>query len=198
MANLFDGFYIGHVTRSHNTRADALAALATTLALPVDTKYHLTVATRHLICSKHILRTKEVYNISTDLEPRDWRFSFIDYALHGLLPDDPKEAASIRRRSLCFYYDLIVKTLYRRSYDGILLCCFSNSEAQEVLKEVHDSICRAHKSGPKLKDRLHRLGYYWPTMIADVIQCARKCKACQIHADFIHQPLELLHPTVAS
>jgi len=55
MANLFDGFYIGHVSRSQNTRVDALAALATTLALPDDTKYHLTVATRHLVCSKHML-----------------------------------------------------------------------------------------------------------------------------------------------
>ena len=48
MANLFDGFYIGHVSRSQNTKADALAALATMLALPVDTEYHLTVATQHL------------------------------------------------------------------------------------------------------------------------------------------------------
>ena len=59
MANLFDSFYIGHVSRSQSTRADALAALATTLTLLVDTEYHLTVATRHLICSKHMLRTKE-------------------------------------------------------------------------------------------------------------------------------------------
>ena len=57
MANLFNGFYIGHVSRSQNTRVDALAVLATTLALSVDTKYHLTVATRHLVCSKHMLRT---------------------------------------------------------------------------------------------------------------------------------------------
>ena len=35
LANLFDGFYIGHVSRSQNTKTDALAALATTLALPV-------------------------------------------------------------------------------------------------------------------------------------------------------------------
>ena len=40
LANLVDGFYIGHVSRSQNTKADALAALATTLALPVDTEYH--------------------------------------------------------------------------------------------------------------------------------------------------------------
>jgi len=79
--------------------------------------------------------------------------------LHDILPDDLKEAASIRRKALHFYYDPIVKTLYRRSYDGILLLCLSNSEAQEVLKEAHDGICRAHQPGPKLKNRLHRLGY---------------------------------------
>jgi len=50
----------------------------------------------------------------------------------------------------------------------------------------------------KLKDRLHQLGYYWPTMIANAVEYARRSKACQIHADFIHKPLELLHPTVAS
>jgi len=160
MANLFDGFYIGHVSRSQNTRADALAALAATLALPIDTKYHLTVAARHLVCPKHVLKTKEVYSVSTDFEPRDWRFSLIDYTLHSLLSDDPKEVASIRRRYLHFYYDPIVKTLYRRSYDGILLRCLSNSEAQKVLKEEYNGIWRAHQPGPKLKDRLHRLGYY--------------------------------------
>ena len=74
LANLIDGFYIGHVSRSQNTKANALVALATTLALPVDTEYHLTVATRHLVCSRHMLRTREVYNISTDLELRDWHF----------------------------------------------------------------------------------------------------------------------------
>jgi len=35
-------------------------------------------------------------------------------------------------------------------------------------------------------------------MIADAIIYTRKYKACQIHMDFIHQPPELLHPTVAS
>ena len=101
--------------------------------------------------------------------------------------DDPKEAASVRRRSLRFYYDPTLKTLYHRSYDGVLLRCLSNSEAQEALQDAHDGIYGAHQPGPKLKDRLHRLGYYWPTMIADAIQYARRCKACQVHADFIHQ-----------
>ena len=90
MANLFDGLYIGHVSRSQNTRADTLVALATTLALPVDNEYHLTVATRHLVCSKHMLRTRDVI-ISRRILNREIEDFLIDYALHGLLPDNPKK-----------------------------------------------------------------------------------------------------------
>ena len=39
LANTFEGFYISHVSRLQNTKADALAALAATLVLPADTIY---------------------------------------------------------------------------------------------------------------------------------------------------------------
>ena len=35
-------------------------------------------------------------------------------------------------------------------------------------------------------------------MIADVVAYAKRYKACQIHADFIHQPPKQLYPTSAS
>jgi len=35
-------------------------------------------------------------------------------------------------------------------------------------------------------------------MIVDAVEYVRRCKAYQIYADFIHQSLELHHPTVAS
>ena len=57
---------------------------------------------------------------------------------------------------------------------------------------------RGHQPSPKLKDRFHRLGYYWQTMITDAIKYAQRYKACQIHVDIIHQPPKLLHPLVAS
>ena len=114
------------------------------------------------------------------------------------MPDDPKEVRSIRQQSSQFYYDPEVKTLYCHSYDGVLVCFLSNTEAKEVLKEAQDGICGAHQPGPKLKDRLRRLGYYWSMMITDAVQYAKQCKAFQIHIYFIHQPLELLHHTVAS
>ena len=96
MANSFDDFYISHVSRFQNTKADALAALAATLTLPINTTYHLTVATRCLVYPKQMLKTNEVHVISIGFEPKDWQFSFIDYALHYIFPDDPKETTSIR------------------------------------------------------------------------------------------------------
>ena len=88
--------------------------------------------------------------------------------------------------------------LYHHSYDSILLCYLSSSEAREVLKEAHDGIYGAHQLGPKLKNRMHWLGYYWPTMITDTVEYARRYKACQIHVDFIHQPPKLPHSTISS
>ncbi|XP_050938838.1 uncharacterized protein LOC127148685 [Cucumis melo] len=35
-------------------------------------------------------------------------------------------------------------------------------------------------------------------MVQDSMDYAKKCEACQYHANFIHHPPEPLHPTVAS
>ena len=35
-------------------------------------------------------------------------------------------------------------------------------------------------------------------MVKDCLDYARRYKACQFHANFIHQPPEVLHPTVTS
>jgi len=111
LANSFDGFYISHVSHLLNTKADALAALAATLALPNNITYHLTVDTRHLFYLNYSLEVSKVHTISTNFKSKDWRFPIIYYALHDILPDDPKEEAFIRQRSPHFYYDAVVKLL---------------------------------------------------------------------------------------
>ena len=42
------------------------------------------------------------------------------------------------------------------------------------------------------------MGYYWPTMVKDCMKYAKKCQSCQFHSNFIYQPPEPLHPTIAS
>jgi len=59
-------------------------------------------------------------------------------------------------------------------------------------------VCGAHQSEPKLYDHIKRMGYCWSTMVHDCIAFAKKCDACQFHANFIHQPPEPLHPTIVS
>ena len=80
----------------------------------------------------------------------------------------------------------------------MLLRCLSREEATYVLNEVHAGVCGAHQVGPKLANQVKRLGYYWPTMVQDAMKFAKACQACQIHADFIHQPPQLLFPSVLS
>ncbi|KAL0285768.1 UNVERIFIED_CONTAM: hypothetical protein Sangu_2765300 [Sesamum angustifolium] len=81
---------------------------------------------------------------------------------------------------------------------GIFLRCLSDDEKVQAMEEAYSGVCGAHQSGPKLHFRINRMGYYWPTMVKDCINYARKCQACQFHANLIHQPPEPLYPTVGS
>lgn len=75
--------------------------------------------------------------------------------------DDPKEVLAIRKKASRFQYNREMQTLYHATRDRVLLKCLSPQEAQKVVKEAHDGMRRAHKSGPKLGDQIRRLGYYW-------------------------------------
>ena len=131
------------------------------LLLPARATERVFVYSRDLFCCKFALedsrtprrnlKIKEVLETSKSLELKDWRFLYIDFILYGILPDDPKEAVAIRRKNSRFYYNAIMQTLYRRSYDGILLRCLPHKEVQKALKEAHDGMCRAHQPGPKFE-----------------------------------------------
>jgi len=58
---------------------------------------------------------KETLETSAGPEIRDWRFSYIDYTLYGILPDDPTKAVATKRKAPKFYYNAITRTLYRRT-----------------------------------------------------------------------------------
>ena len=49
-----------------------------------------------------------------------------------------------------------------------------SKEAEDTLREIHAGLCGAHQVRPKLHDQIQRLRYYWPTIIADSMQFAKK------------------------
>ncbi|KAL0337629.1 UNVERIFIED_CONTAM: hypothetical protein Scaly_2038000 [Sesamum calycinum] len=73
-----------------------------------------------------------------------------------------------------------------------------NDETVQAIEETYSGVFGAHYSGPKLHFRIKRMGYYWPTMVKDCIDYARRCQAYQFHANLIHQLPESLHSTIAS
>ena len=123
MAEKFRNFYIDHVPRQQNAHADAPTSLAASLALPAGVPEKVLVYSHDLYYPKLTLKkdqipagnlqVKETLETSAGLELWDWRFSFIDYALYDILPDDPKEAAAIKRKAPKLYYNVITRTLYR-------------------------------------------------------------------------------------
>ncbi|XP_070047211.1 uncharacterized protein [Nicotiana tomentosiformis] len=117
--------------------------------------------------------------VVSETEKEEWRQPIINYLIYGILPESLRRRTEIRRRAPRFLY--YKDTLYRRSLERVLLRCLGEEEALQALQESHSG-----------------MGYYWPTMVKDCLDYARRCKACQLHANFIHQPPEVLHPTVAS
>ena len=117
MAERFRNFYIDHVPHQQNTHADALASLAASLALPAGVVEKILAFSRDLYCPRFAFedhqkptgdcQIKEALETSAGPEPRDWRFLYIDYALYDILPEEPKEAATIRRKDPKFYYTAI-------------------------------------------------------------------------------------------
>lgn len=192
----FDNVMLEHVPRVENKRADALANLATALTMPDDVTLNIPLCQRWII--PPVRPECQEVNMATSylIDEEDWRQPIIEYLEHGKLPKDSRHKIEIRRRAAHFIY--YKGTLYRRSLEGLFLRCLGKEDSVKALKEVHAGVCGAHQSGPKLQFQLRRMGYYWPKMIQDSIDYVKKCEPCQYHANFIHQPPEPLHPTVAS
>ena len=71
-------------------------------------------------------------------EEADWRQPLIEYIQYGILPTDPKKRADVKRRALRFTFKN--DTLYRKTFDGVLLRCLSGEEIAYVLNKFHDGI----------------------------------------------------------
>ena len=129
-----------HVCRTENKKVDALATLASTVTLLDQTQV--------TVCQKWIVPpSNEEEYIENKLDPivaiveaakEDWRQPIIDYLCYGILPENPKRRTDIRRRAPRFIY--YKDTLYRRSFEGVLLLCLGEQQAIQALQEAHSGV----------------------------------------------------------
>ncbi|XP_071919019.1 uncharacterized protein [Coffea arabica] len=155
------GASIKHVPRRENKQADALAVLASSLAMP-DHEIQVRVCQKWVVPSlidDEGIEGGDAHVVSTyEIDKEDWRQPLVDYLKYQKLPEEQRRRSDIRRRAPRFI--LYKDTLYRKSFESVLLRCLSEDEAYRAMHEAHSGICGAHQSGPKLHFRIKRMGYY--------------------------------------
>ena len=174
---------VKRVPRTENSRADALAKLATALqedlgrSTPVE---YLAEPSIH----PYSMVVALVGSVPSWMDPI-W-----DYINDGTLPNDPKEAAKIRVRSSRFTNHK--GSLYNRGFFTPFLKCIAGEDTEYVLREVHEGICGNHIGARTLAGKVLRQGYYWPTILKDATALVKKCRICQEHAKISRLPSEPL------
>ena len=174
---------VNHVPRTENSRADALAKLATASQEDLSKSTPIEYLTEPLID----LYGKVVAQVGS--KPT-WMEPIWDYIIDGSLPDDPKEAAKIRARSARFTNHK--GSLYKRGFFTPFLKCIAGEDIEYVLREVHEGICGNHIGARRLAGKVLRLGYYWPTIFKDATDLVKKCRICQEHTKISRLPSEPL------
>ncbi|XP_021833842.1 uncharacterized protein LOC110773621 [Prunus avium] len=131
--------------------------------------------------------TEESFTISF---AEDWRAPYLAFFIEGILPSNTKHAHKLKKTLKRYFID--GSTLYRKGFNGEPLKCLGESEAQQVMQEIHAGDCGEHQGMKRLHRQLLNVGYYWPTMKNDAYNFVKKCHTCQVHANLSHNPPTLL------
>ena len=137
----FTWVQVRHVPRAGNTRADALAKVATTPQEDLDRL----IPVEHLPEPSVNIDGEEVSPVMS--EP-SWMDPIWDYLVDGTLPIDPKEASNLRTRSTRF--TIHRGTLYKRGFSTPILKCVGKEDANYVLREgcMKVFVATISESGP--------------------------------------------------
>jgi hypothetical protein len=176
------------IPRKDNVQADALSKIGSGTWPNIKTSvYDVVVQTEPSIIPK--LDMMEIVERSTDPE---WAIDVVQYLRNRSLPEDKLLPHKVKMRLA--RYALIGGLLYRRGYTEPLLKCLISSEAEYMLKEIHEGVCENHSGSRMLAHKAMRAGYYWPTMNKDLVRLVQQCDKCQGFAQVMKNPLENLSP----
>ncbi|XP_073294450.1 uncharacterized protein [Primulina huaijiensis] len=138
---------IEQIPREENGEADNLTKLAASMS---------DISTREVLCF-----TQLVLSVDEEAPPlcMDSRMTpLIEYIVHGKLPEDQARALKIKKQAPRFVF--LNDVLYRRSYQGPLLKCISESEVDYILREIHEGCCGEHLGGMALSRKAMLAGFW--------------------------------------
>jgi hypothetical protein len=90
---------------------------------------------------------------------------------------NPKERITLKMK--VNQYFLIDDILFRRNYDGILLRCVDENQAQELISKFHEGICGGNFAPTATAHKIISAGFYWTSIFRDLYATIRDCLSCQ-------------------
>ncbi|XP_071709060.1 uncharacterized protein [Rutidosis leptorrhynchoides] len=178
MANKFEHFSITQVPRSLNKKADALSKLASSVFSHFAKDVWVEVLSQK--------STDVVQEAATVEEVETWMSPIVTYLKSGMLPVDGATARKIRMKAPM--YMLRDGVLFKKSFTAPLLRYVGPSEAETIVREVHEGTCGMHSGFRTVVGKIMRLGYFWPSMYRDTKEIIKACASCQRHTPQIHMP----------
>jgi ribonuclease HI len=156
---LFEGFSVKNIPRGENEHADLLAkSAAQGLPLPSEVFFETIKAPSVELMERAVLAISPVHS-------DNWRTEIISFLQGNCLSDD--EVYNKRMQGRTRPYVIIEGELYKYGVCSPLLKCLSRTEGQELMKEIHASLCGSHIGSRPLLGKVFRQGFYWPKEASD-------------------------------
>jgi hypothetical protein len=86
------------------------------------------------------------------------------------------EAYNKRMKDRTRPYVIIEGELYKQRVYSPLLKCLSQTEGQELMKEIHTGQCGAHIGSRPFLGKVFRQGFYWPKAASDATDLVQNCE----------------------
>ncbi|GJR41445.1 reverse transcriptase domain-containing protein [Tanacetum coccineum] len=185
LTNTFRAFSIKQVPRSKNKKADALSKMASTSFARLSKQVLVEELKEKSINEREVLAVVEE-------EGDTWMIPIHEYLTDETLPAERNKARAIKHKSQRFA--IINGILYKKSFLGPWLRCVGPSQANYVLREIHEGSCSMHAGTRSIVAKALRTGYYWPTMHKDARTLIKACQECQVHKTVPRKPQEKLNP----
>jgi len=131
------------IPRGENKQADRLAKAA---------------STEHMATLNNLLSLFQLSPLIDSVDVQEigfesnWITSLISYLKNGILPNEREAAIKLKVQAARFI--LMKDVLYKRDFSRPYLRCLGPEEADYVMREVHERICRNHSGSRSLAHKL--------------------------------------------
>ncbi|WRX28546.1 Reverse transcriptase domain - like 10 [Theobroma cacao] len=153
LSKQFKEISFNHLPREENQIADALATIAAMFKIKEAADVRLFDLE---VCevSAHCLNVEE----EVDGKPR--YHDIMQYIKHQAYLENVTNNDKRTLRRLVMGFFLSGEVLYKRSRDRVFFRCVDVTEANKIMKEVHEGTYGAHANGHMLARQIMRAGYY--------------------------------------